>query len=76
MAKSPIFCPDEIAEKKILEKLIKTKEEGDSLGAILSCIAYAPVGLGDPIYCKLEALLASAMLSIPATKGFEIGEGF
>ena len=73
---SPIFCPDKEAEAKILAKLKTVQEEGDSLGGVLSCVAHLPAGLGEPIYCKLEALLASAMLSIPATKGFEIGEGF
>ncbi len=74
--KSPIFCFDKIAEKKILKLLKKIKEEGDSIGGIIACTATLPVGLGDPVYGKLEALLASAMLSIPASKGFEIGEGF
>lgn len=50
--------------------------DGDSLGAIITGTAQLPIGLGDPTYYKLEALLASAMLSIPATKGFEIGHGF
>lgn len=55
----------------------KAMEEGDSLGAILQTVVSGlPAGLGDPVYCKLEAQLASAMLSIPATKGFEIGSGF
>jgi len=55
----------------------KAKEEGDSLGGVIEFIIEgAPPGLGDPMYEKLEANLAKAMLSIPATKGFEIGEGF
>ncbi len=74
--KSPIFCPDPKAEALILEKIQKVKEEKDSLGGIVTCIVHLPVGLGDPVYSKLEALLAFAMLSIPATKGFEIGSGF
>ena len=74
--KSPIFCPDPKTEALILEKIQKIKEEKDSLGGIITCIAHLPVGLGDPVYNKLEALLAYAMLSIPATKGFEIGSGF
>lgn len=73
---SPIFCPDEETSQKIMEKVNTVKEEKDSLGGILACVAYVPVGLGDPVYEKLEALLAFAMLSIPATKGFEIGSGF
>lgn len=62
---------------KKLEAIEKAKEEGDSLGGILQAVAInLPVGLGDPVYGKLEAQLASAMLSLPATKGFEIGSGF
>lgn len=73
---SPIFCPDKKTESTILEKIEEIKNEKDSLGGILTCIAHLPPGLGDPLFCKLEALLASAMLSLPATKGFEIGAGF
>jgi len=55
----------------------KALEEGDSVGGIVEVIAQGvPVGLGDPIYDKMEAKLASAMLSLPAVKGFEIGAGF
>lgn len=73
---SPIFCPDEKAAQKMMEKIAEVKEEKDSLGGILACVAHLPAGLGDPLYGKLEALLAFAMLSLPATKGFEIGSGF
>lgn len=73
---NPIFCPDEIAAQKMMEKIVSVKEEKDSLGGILACLAHVPSGLGDPVYCKLEAMLACAMLSIPASKGFEIGSGF
>jgi len=73
---SPIFCPSEEQGAKMMEKIKEEKEANDSLGAIISCIAHIPIGLGDPVYFKLEAMLASAMLSIPASKGFEIGSGF
>jgi chorismate synthase len=73
---SPLFCPDPIASEKMMGKILEAKNEGDSLGAIVGCYAQIPSGLGDPIYQKLEANLASAMLSIPASKGFEIGAGF
>jgi len=73
---SAIFCPDPVAAEKIIERIAQVKETGDSLGGIVACIAHVPAGLGDPVYCKLEATLASAMLSLPATKGFEIGAGF
>lgn len=57
--------------------LTLAKETGDSLGGLISCtLRNLIAGLGDPVYCKLPALLASAMLSIPACKGFEIDEGF
>lgn len=69
---SPIFCPCETTSKKMIQQF----EENDSLGGIVSCIAHIPACLGDPVYGKLEALLAFAMLSIPASKGFEIGKGF
>ncbi len=75
--KSLIFCPDPKAEAAILMKLDEGITEGDSWGGIVECAAInLPVGLGDPIYEKLEANLAKAMMSLPATKGFEIGEGF
>jgi chorismate synthase len=74
---NPLFCPDDKAAKKMMKAIESAKEEGDSLGGILQCVAtHLPVGLGDPVYGKLEANLASAMLSLPATKGFEIGSGF
>jgi chorismate synthase len=74
---SLIFCPDPLAEKKMIDALEKAKEEGDSLGGIIETVAFhLPIGLGDPIYEKFESNLAKAMLSLPATKGFEIGSGF
>lgn len=73
---NPIFCPDEDASKKIMHAIERIKEEQDSLGGVIGCAAKLPVGLGDPVYEKLEAQLAYAMLSLPATKGFEIGSGF
>jgi chorismate synthase len=71
----------QIGEEKAPEKfealLQQVMAEGDSIGGIIECcVEKMPVGLGEPIYAKLEAILASAMLSIPATKGFEIGDGF
>jgi chorismate synthase len=74
---SPLFCPDPAAAAKMMEAIERVKKEGDSLGAIIEAIAlFLPIGLGDPVYEKLEANLAKAMLSIPATKGIEIGSGF
>jgi len=74
---SLIFCPSKSATDQMLLQLKMIKEEGDSIGGIVEFVtSNLPVGLGDPIYEKLEANLAKAMLSIPASKGFEIGEGF
>lgn len=74
---NPIRCPDpEIAEKatKIVEE---TRDAHDSIGGVVTCVVRnLPVGLGEPAFDKLEAQLAHAMMSIPATKGFEIGSGF
>ena len=73
----PIMCPDKKTHASIIEAILKAKKEKDSLGGIIECITSdLPVGLGDPIYEKLEATLAKAMMSLPATKGFEIGAGF
>lgn len=74
---SPVFCPDEEPAKKMMKEIKKAKEDGDSLGAIIeSRVDDLPVGFGDPIYEKLEANLAKAMMTLPATKGIEFGEGF
>ena len=74
---SLVNCPDDNASKAMVDALEEVKAIGDSLGGVVECqVQQCPVGLGDPVYEKLEAKLAHAMLSIPATKGFEIGEGF
>lgn len=73
----PVFCPDIAASKKMREAIKQATKEGDSLGGVVEFLTSdLPAGLGDPVYEKLEAKLANAMLSIPASKGFEIGEGF
>ena len=73
----PVFCPDPEASKLIQSAIEDAKNKGDSIGGIIEFIATSvPSGLGDPVYQKLEANLASAMMSIPASKGFEIGDGF
>lgn len=77
LAGSEIFCPDPIVEQKMMSRIAVAKQAGDSCGGTVGVVAFGlPLGLGDPVYEKLEANLAKAMLSIPATKGFEIGEGF
>ncbi len=72
-----VRCPDAAAAKKMISLIERVCDEGDSLGGVIECVArgIAP-GLGEPVFDKLEADLAKAMLSIPATKGFEIGSGF
>lgn len=74
---SLLFCPDPEASQKMEEMLAQVMSEGDSVGGIVAFLAQGvPVGLGEPIYHKLEAELTYAMLSIPSVKGFEIGSGF
>jgi chorismate synthase len=72
-----VRCPDEAAAKSMIALIEKVREEGDSIGGVIECVVRnAPAGLGEPVFDKLEADLAKAMLSLPATKGFEIGSGF
>lgn len=72
-----VRCPDEEAAKKMEQLIVKAKEEDDSIGGVVKCvIRNVPAGLGEPVFDKLEAMLAQAMLSMPASKGFEIGSGF
>jgi len=74
---NPVHCPDSDAAHEMVVLLDQVKAEGDSLGGIIEFIAInLPTGLGDPVYEKLEAKLAHAMMSLPACKGFEIGNGF
>jgi chorismate synthase len=74
---SMVRCPDNAASKRMISLIEKTREAGDSLGGVIECVVrHAPAGLGEPVFDKLEADLAKAMLSLPATKGFEIGSGF
>jgi len=70
-------CPDYGITDKMHDLIMELKDHGDSTGGTVSCvIRNVPPGLGEPVYEKLEAKLAQAMLAIPATKGFEIGSGF
>ncbi len=72
-----VRCPDAAAAKIMIALIEKTREEGNSLGGVIECVMRSvPAGLGEPVFDKLEADLAKAMLSLPATKGFEIGSGF
>jgi chorismate synthase len=74
---SPVRCPDPAVSAQIEAYLRRLIEEGDTVGGVIACrVEGLPAGLGEPIYDKLSARLAYAMLSINAAKAFEIGEGF
>ncbi|KAM7203931.1 chorismate synthase [Rhypophila sp. PSN 637] len=73
----PVRCPDTEASQKMVDLISDFRDRHDSIGGTVTCvIRNCPSGLGEPCFDKLEATLAHAMLSIPATKGFEIGSGF
>ncbi len=72
-----IRCPHAETAAKMEQRVSEILEAKDSTGGILTCVCRnVPIGLGEPIFDKLEARLAQAMLSLPATKGFDIGSGF
>jgi chorismate synthase len=75
--RNAVRCPDAAAAKRMESLIEQIRDEGDSVGGVIECIVRGiPAGLGEPVFDKLEADLAKAMLSLPATKGFEIGSGF
>jgi chorismate synthase len=75
--KNNVRCPDAAAAKKMIALIERVRDAGDSVGGVIECVARGiPAGIGEPVFDKLEADLAKAMLSIPAAKGFEIGSGF
>ena len=72
-----IRCPDTTTAARMQDRVREVLEAKDSTGGILTCVCRnVPIGLGEPLFDKLEARLAQAMLSLPATKGFDIGSGF
>lgn len=72
-----VRCPDPEAAERAIALVEQAKAEKDSLGGVVECIVRnVPKGWGDPVFDKLEAELAKAVMSLPATKGFEIGSGF
>src|SRR4051812_31792290 len=74
---SPVRCPDPVTAARMIERIKAVRSEGDSVGGVIECrVRGVPVGLGEPVFDRLEADLAKAMLSLPATKGFELGSGF
>jgi len=73
----PVRCPDKTCSAAMAELIAEFRDKSDSIGGTVTCvIKNCPTGLGEPAFDKMEAMLAHAMLSIPATKGFEIGSGF
>lgn len=72
-----VRAPDPVAAEKMVDAIMAAKEAKDSLGGVVEVRAInVPIGLGEPTFDKLDALIGQAMLSIPATKGVEIGRGF
>jgi chorismate synthase len=72
-----VRCPHLPTAERMIERIKAVRSEGDSVGGVIECrVRGVPVGLGEPVFDRLEADLAKAMLSLPATKGFEIGSGF
>ncbi|MEM1196595.1 MAG: chorismate synthase [Pseudomonadota bacterium] len=77
IGKNPFFCPDSWAAVRWAQKVEQARKDGSSLGAVVECVAHGvPAGWGAPIYAKLDSDLAGAMMTINATKGVEIGDGF
>ena len=75
--RSLVRCPDAAASDQMVDLIKTVRKEGNSVGGVIECVIRGvPPGLGEPVFDKLEADLAKAMLSLPATKGFEVGSGF
>jgi chorismate synthase len=74
---TPIRCPDLEVAADMIAAVEAARKDGDSLGGIVSCaVRGCPTGWGEPVFDRLEADLAKAVMSLPASKGFEIGSGF
>lgn len=74
---TPVRCPDTEVAEKMIDRIKEVRDKGDSVGGVVECrVRGVPVGWGSPVFDRLEADLAKAMLSLPATKGFEVGSGF
>ncbi len=72
-----VRCPDAGAAEAMISRIKEVRADGDSVGGVIACVVRGvPAGWGEPVFDKLEAVLAGAMMSLPATKGFEIGSGF
>lgn len=74
---TPVRCPDLKIAEKMISAIESARKEGNSLGGVVTCaVRGCPAGWGEPVFDKMEADLAKAVLSLPAAKGFEIGSGF
>ncbi len=74
---TPTRCADSEAAAAMIERIDAARRAGNSVGGVVTCVAHeVPAGLGEPVFDKLEADLAKALMSLPASKGFEIGSGF
>jgi len=72
-----VRCPDPALAEEMIQRIDRARKDGDSLGGVVEAVATGvPPGLGEPVFDKLEADLAKAMMSLPASKGFEVGSGF
>jgi chorismate synthase len=75
--RTPVRCPDLAIAETMIASIEAARKAGNSLGGVITCAARCvPAGWGEPVFDRLEADLAKAMLSLPASKGFEIGSGF
>lgn len=74
---NPLRCPDANMAEKMIQRIEEIRKAGDSVGGVIAGVARGvPAGWGEPVFDKLEADLAKGMLSLPASKGFEVGSGF
>jgi chorismate synthase len=74
---TPTRCPSPVHAEKMVEAIEQARRDGDSLGGVVECVVRnVPAGLGEPVFDRIDADLAKAMISLPAAKGFEVGSGF
>lgn len=74
---NPVRCPDPAIASEMENLILQVKSDGDTIGGVITCVATGvPPGIGSPLFAKLQADLAAAMMGIPAAKGFEYGMGF
>ena len=72
-----VRCPDPETAERLIDRVEQIRDQGDSIGGVVECVARGvPIGLGDPVFDKLEADIAKGVMSLPASKGFELGSGF